>query len=191
MNWIAEHQQELQAISGLAISFLTLILIIMTGFYATANWRTMRLMNADVRFKLKPIPHVGIATALPWNNPGGQAWILTVRSDHAPMVLIAASINFGFADGTLLEHFHNFKGEAIHEQDNAHQYNFHIKMPAPAQTWILDLYYRDLIGLLDYGTVFDANGFVAELKTIDRHTVWNRIRFWIGTRAIKKRLGMT
>jgi hypothetical protein len=190
MKWIAEHQQELQAISGLAISFLTLILIIMTGFYATANWRTMRLMNADVRFRLKPIPHVGIAFALPWNNPGGQIWILTIRCDHAPMVLIGVSIHFAFADGKQLEHFHNFNGETIHEQGNAHQYNLHIKMPAPAQTWILDLYYRDLSGLLDYATVFNAQGFVSDLTTIDRKTLRNRVRFWIGTRAIKKRLGL-
>jgi len=190
MKWIAEHQQELQAISGVAISFLTLILIIMTGFYATANWRTMRLMDADVRFRLRPIPQVGIATALPWNNPGRQTWILTVRCEHAPMVLIGVSIYFAFADGKQLEHFHNFNRETIHEQGNAHQYNFHIKMPAPSQTWILDLYYRDLSGLLDYATVFNAQGFVSDLTTIDRKTLRNRVRFWIGTRAIKKRLEM-
>jgi len=106
------------------------------------------------------------------------------------MVLIGVSIYFAFADGKQLEHFHNFNRETIHEQGNAHQYNFHIKMPAPSQTWILDLYYRDLSGLLDYATVFNAQGFVSDLTTIDRKTLRNRVRFWIGTRAIKKRLEM-
>jgi hypothetical protein len=106
------------------------------------------------------------------------------------MVLIGASIHFAFADGKQLEHFHNFNGETIHEQGNAHQYNLQIKMPAPPQTWILDLYYRDLSALLDYATVFNAQGFVADLTTIDRRTLWNRVRFWRGTRAIRKRLQM-
>jgi len=106
------------------------------------------------------------------------------------MVLIGVSIHFAFADGKQLEHFHNFTGETVHEQGNAHQYNLHIKMAAAAQAWILDLYYRDLSGLLDYAIVFNAHGFVSDLTTIDRKTLRNRVRFWIGTRAIKKRLGI-
>jgi hypothetical protein len=190
MNWISQHQQELQAISGLAISFLTLILIIVTGFYATANWRTMRLMDADVRFKLKPIPHLGLAPAEQWNDPQGQTWILTIRCQHAPMVLIGVSIRFSIGNGKEFEHFHTFNRKTINEQDSGQQDKLHIKLPAPAQTWILDLYYRDLSGFLDYATVFSAQGFVSDLTTIDRKTLWNRVRFWIGTRAIRKCLRM-
>jgi len=189
MKWIALHQQELQALSGLAIAFLTLILIVMTGFYATANWRKMRLINADVRFRLRPIPGLDLAPANEWTDPQGQIWILRMGCQHAPMVVVGVSIHFSIGNGKEFEHFHTFNGETI--QDRTHQYNLPIKMPAPAKTWILELYYRDLSGLLDYATVFNAQGFVSNLTTIDRHTLWNRIRFWLGTRAIKKRLGMT
>jgi hypothetical protein len=188
-HWIYNNRELLQAISGLAIVGLTFVLIVLNTVYVRANWKTMRLMEADVRFRLKPIPHVGVAPSSAWDHPGDQVWTLTVRCDHAPMVLMATSIRFSIGGGKEFEHFHVFNGETIHPQ-TGRQYDLTIKMPAPAQTWSLDLYYRDLSQLLDYGTVFGPTGFVADLTTVDRKTPWNRVRFWFGVQAIKRRLGM-
>jgi hypothetical protein len=190
MLWITCHLQELQAISALVIAFLTLILIVMTGFYATANWRTMRLMNADVRFRLKPIPHVGLNASSPWKETG-QDWILTVRCEHAPMVLLGIEIAFHIGGGKQFEHFHSFKtGETVHPQQSAHGYDLDIKLPASAKSWIMDFSYRDLSGLLYYTTTFDANGFFSESSPFNPRTPWNRIRLWRHRRASKKLFGI-
>jgi hypothetical protein len=189
VNWIYRHQNELQAISGLAVALLTLVLIIVTGVYATANWRTMRLVEADVRFRVRPVPRLGLAAANAWNSPNGQLWILTLRSEHALLCLVAANIRFAVGGGHEVEYFHSFNGEVI-DLAASFQHSFEIKMPAASSTWILELYYRDHGGLLDYATTFGPGGFVAEGPAINRKTFWNRIRFWIGVRRIRHHMGM-
>ena len=185
MGWIASHVQELQALSGLGIVFLTLVLIILNGLYVRTNWTTMRLLNADVRFRLKPIPHVGVGTALPWDAPSGQTWIITIRTEHAPIVLTGLFIYFYIGGGKLFEYSHNLNNRSLNEHES-YECKISIKMPGPAESWILDLHYRDLSGLLHYKTKFDANGFVDEGRPVDPRTAWNRLRIWWGNRRLKK-----
>ena len=94
VNWIQAHQNELQAISGLAIAVLTIVLIIVTAIYARANWLTMRLMAADVKFRTKPIPRLGLIAVKSWSAAGLQPWLVTLRTEHAPLCLIALSVQF-------------------------------------------------------------------------------------------------
>ena len=188
MNWIHQYQNELQAISGLAIAVLTLVLIIVTAVYAKANWHTMRIVEADVRFRTKPTPRLGLSAANAWNQPGGQLWIMTVRTEHAPLSLIGVSIRFAIGPKET-EYLHSFRGDVIHQAETF-QHNFEVALTAAPQGWILQLYYRDHIGMLDYATNFDPKGFVSEEPTINRRTSWNRLRFWIGVKRIRRQMGV-
>jgi hypothetical protein len=66
---------------------LTFVLILVTGFYAWANYRVMRIMQADVRARTEPIPRIGIQFS---EEPRQLA--VEVRVEHAPMRLISLSI---------------------------------------------------------------------------------------------------
>lgn len=72
-----DHSTVLAAITAA----LTFVLILVTGFYAWANYRVMRIMQADVRARTEPIPRVNI-------NCGSLVTSVHVRAEHAPMRLI-------------------------------------------------------------------------------------------------------
>lgn len=188
VNWIQAHQNELQAISGLAIAVLTMVLIIVTAIYARANWLTMRLMEADVRFRTKPIPRLGLTAVKPWSSTGPQPWQVTLRTEHAPLCLIALSVQF-VTGADQREHFQGFKRQIIVPADSF-QHDFKIDLPAPPTDWTAQLYYRDHAEPLDYLTTLDKAGFVSDHPPINRRTLWNRIRFWFGVQRIKRQMGM-
>src|ERR1700688_2965077 len=48
----------------MAMQVLTAILIVVTAFYAYANYRTMRIMEADVRSRTQPIPSLSVTSQL-------------------------------------------------------------------------------------------------------------------------------
>src|ERR1700691_4041078 len=56
LHWVYNNREFLQAISGVAIGLLTLVLIALNIVYVRSNWKTMRLMEADLRFRTKPLP---------------------------------------------------------------------------------------------------------------------------------------
>lgn len=87
----------------------------------------MRLTEADVRFRTKPIPRLGLAAANAWNGPGGQAWTLTLRTEHVPLCLIAVSIQFVMGANEM-EYFHSFNREIIVPTDSFQHY-FQIQLP--------------------------------------------------------------
>jgi hypothetical protein len=174
MRWITCHQAELQAISGLAIVFLTVVLIVLNFFYTRANWKTMRLVDADVRFKLKPIPHFGLDFLHDPTKGTKREFIITLRAEHAPMRLTGVDLFFGMGSESK-NHLLTFAQEVVDE--NAQTRTYSVDLPKPVTTWAATLYYRDLSGYLDYATSFGEKGYVGEGTTIDRHAIVNRLRF--------------
>jgi hypothetical protein len=84
MNWIA-----LQALSGVAIATLTLVLLLATIFYAWSNWRTMQLMEADIRHRTQPLPDVKLGSTV-FNDGINGAFVqfnVTVTTANAPLFI--------------------------------------------------------------------------------------------------------
>src|SRR5262249_10142967 len=157
--------------------FLTIVLLILNFIYTRANWQTMRLMTADVRQRIRPIPRVTVGTALPWNHPDGQTWILTIYADHAPMVLTGCYLHVALGGPKELEHFHDMKRESVSAGGHT-LIQFPVVFPSqPTNTWLLELHYRDLGGLLHYSTSFDQKGFFSESTPVDANAWTNRLRF--------------
>jgi hypothetical protein len=93
LHWVYVNREMLQALSGVIIAVLTIILIVLNTIYVTANWKTMRLMEADVRFRLRPIPQFSLNFE---GTPKGYVYTLRifVRVEHAPMRLVSILLEF-------------------------------------------------------------------------------------------------
>lgn len=177
LHWIYINRDFLQALSGLTIAVLTIVLIFLNVIYVRANWKTMRLMEADVRFRLKPIPHIGLQFL---SRPGrNYEFYLTVRAEHAPMRLVGADVHVAMGSESKT-HTVTFNQEII-DTTTAMTKTYEMELPRTVTitTWQVTLFYRDLSGFLDYATDFDAKGFIGDRTTIDRHSLYNKTRFWI------------
>jgi len=108
MRWIAEHPDELQALSSIALPLLTFVLIILTGIYARANWRTMRLVEADIRFRTQPIPSADITVA-GMGMRTDLLFIVVISTANAPLRLENVSIFLTFADDSTHKHSFTFE----------------------------------------------------------------------------------
>jgi hypothetical protein len=76
---------------GYITAALTVVLILVTAFYATANWRTMRLVEADLRLRSQPIPSVKSLRGF-GNADGSLTLEYHILVSNAPLVLDAAFI---------------------------------------------------------------------------------------------------
>lgn len=80
-----------QALLAWTTAALTFVLILVTGFYAWANYRVMRIMQADVRARTEPIPKIGVDfSGLLGAHP--HSIKVHVRVEHAPMRLALLNI---------------------------------------------------------------------------------------------------
>jgi hypothetical protein len=183
MKWIVEHQLEVQAFSAIGTILLTFALIVITGFYAWANWKTMRLMEADVRFRLKPVPHLGIKGMGTFLAAGTQEYTVHIRSVHAPLRLVALSAVFKTPKGKTEEHRQTFNRQIVSETPFESQ--LHVHVDQPPSSWVVTLYYHDLSGFLDYATTFNEQGYVSEEKTIDRKEFRTSMTTWIQRKFAK------
>jgi hypothetical protein len=48
LHWLFDNRDVVQVLSGLLLTALTAILIVITGIYAAANWKTAWIMEADL-----------------------------------------------------------------------------------------------------------------------------------------------
>ena len=85
LQWIYDNRDLLQAISSVLIAALTLILIVLTGVYVRANWRTMRLMEADLKYRSTPLPSV-VEGLRSHTSDGWVSWAFTITVSNAPML---------------------------------------------------------------------------------------------------------
>jgi hypothetical protein len=87
LHWLFDNRDVVQVLSGLLLTALTAILIVITGIYAAANWKTAWIMEADLRVRTQPYPQ--ILEIVPARIDGGRKGI-TIRLEpyNAPMQLI-------------------------------------------------------------------------------------------------------
>jgi hypothetical protein len=61
-----------------------------------------------------------------------------------------------------------------------------VNFPSPSKSWVMELYYSDLAGLLHYVTSFSERGFVQDHKPMDSKAWLTRFRLWRANRRIIK-----
>ncbi len=156
LHWVYNNREFLQAISGIAIGLLTVLLIILNGIYVRANWTTMRLMQADVRFRTQPIPamRMTIGTAGMSNTLIAMLYLST---SNAPLRLAFIRLEYVFkSDARESRSFSAFDnrflppGQDLEIQDR-------YEATEPLKDYFAVLTYFDLAGLSKFTSTFGAD----------------------------------
>ena len=152
MRWIAGHPTELQALSSIALTLLTFVLIVLTGIYARANWRTMRLVEADiVRFRTQPIPAADITIAT-MGMRRDLLFIVVISTANAPLRLENVSIFLTFADESTHVHSFTFEGYRTIPVGDSVDLRGNYAAKVVVKKYHTTITYRDLGGSIRYMT---------------------------------------
>jgi hypothetical protein len=83
-----------------ATVILTFALVLISAFYAYANYATMRIMEADVRSRTQPLPIANITVA---RLGASSDWMVTgeISTSNAPMLISAVYVSLYFNDRKL------------------------------------------------------------------------------------------
>jgi len=163
MNWIEAHPAALQALSSLVIAFMTVVLIAVTCVYARANWKTMRLMEADIRFRTEPIPKVTLrmarSTAAMQTSVGQeQSLRICITTSNAPLVLKECLLSVSFKSGAHKD-FHSPLGGMVRiPLGEEYELDTEIVSEEFMDHWSVNLDYWDLTGKIEYRGWFGPNG---------------------------------
>lgn len=189
LHWIETHPVLVQALSSVVVAGLTLVLIALSCVYARANWKTMRLMEADIRFRTEPIPKVSLEIADHKTENGdpqasvGKTVRLIFTTANAPMVIKDLRLSISFQSGAHKDFHLPVRGMV--RLPLGDEYDLDTEIPAlePVEHWSLNLDYWDLTGKIEYRTWFGPNGSTFSYgpkgatslrKTLSFH--WHRIR---------------
>jgi hypothetical protein len=168
LHWIESHPGLLQALSSLVVAGMTLVLILLTSVYARANWKTMRLMEADIRFRTEPIPHVELkavdapASAMKSSfgnrSPGEKILKLIFTTANAPLVLKDVRLSVSFQSGAHKDFNLPVNGMIRLPVGEEYDLDTEISADEPVDHWGLNLDYWDLSGRIEYRSWFGPNG---------------------------------
>ncbi len=189
LHWIETHPVLIQALSSLVVVGMTLVLIALTCVYARANWKTMRLMEADIRFRTEPIPKVSLEVmdVKPLGghaqSSGGKTVRLIFTTANAPLVIKDLRLSVSFQSGAHRDFHLPVRGMIRLPLGDEYDLDTEIKASEPVDHWSLNLDYWDLTGKIEYRTWFGPHGSTYSYgpkgstslrKTLSYH--WHRIR---------------
>lgn len=163
MNWIEAHPAVLQALSSLIIAFMTVVLIAVTCVYARANWKTMRLMEADIRFRTEPIPRVTLRpapsdSAMQTSMGKEMSLKVCITTSNAPLVIKECLLSVSFQSGAHKD-FHSPMGGMVRiPVGEEYELDTEIVATEPIDHWSVNLDYWDLTGRIEYRVWFGPNG---------------------------------
>lgn len=138
MNWISQHQNELSALSSVVIAFLTVVLIVITAIYVRANWKMMRLMEADVRLRTLPIIKFNLTLD---NDHHTVSYAL--KPLNVPITLLYITIEFIGENGERETSKSNFVGKLLKPQEEFSIHGSKLN-PAPYDYWCAQVTFNDL-----------------------------------------------
>jgi hypothetical protein len=151
LHWIYNNREFLQAISGIVIGLLTVILIILNTIYVRANWKTMRLMEADLRFRTKPLPSVVVTMDV--NEATGIClWSLKLTATSAPMRVLQLTVSFKQKEHVHREHI-RIENMVLRVNEN-YSANDQFHYGDPPTQWQAELTYADVADLMRYRANF-------------------------------------
>jgi len=188
MHWVEGHIAVLQALSGLTAALMTLVLIALTCVYARANWKTMRLMEADIRFRTEPIPKVSLrlvnkASPMETSLAQHKTVNVCVTTSNAPLVIKHLTMSVSFRSGVHKDYHLPVSGMIRLPIGDEYDLDTEILATESVDHWSVNLDYWDLTGKIEYRTWFGPNGatysYGPKGATTLRKTVlyhWHRLR---------------
>jgi hypothetical protein len=153
MHWIFQHKDEIQALTNVVIAVLTVVLIFLTAVYSHANRRTMKIMEADLRFRTKPIPKIVLARSADEAARSFQ-WKLTVTVTNAPLLFRELKLFFHQKNHRHMEYLQVQRRILRPGEEFSREASFY---PSdPVLDWSAEVKYSDLTGLVTYKTSFTS-----------------------------------
>src|ERR1700722_10530389 len=137
---------------GYITAVFTLVLIVITAIYATANWRTVRLMEADLRFRTQPIPTVQLNVVKVYDHLQLE---VTIETASAPLRIEMVHVHFRSEKGTTLTSlFLSLRGKYLPVGETVRvRDTFKPNQGALTDSHVI-LTYSDLAGLFRYQSTF-------------------------------------
>ena len=89
--WVQQNPDLAQSHAALAIAFLTLVLILITGYYAWTTRQTLKLLSKDLEYRTRPLIEIEFRLeSFSLEEQSGTHVEMTIKSSHAPARLLAA-----------------------------------------------------------------------------------------------------
>jgi hypothetical protein len=163
MHWIESNLPILQALSGLMAACMTLVLIALTCVYARANWKTMRLMEADIRFRTEPIPKITLrlahkASAMETSLAQQKTVKVCITTSNAPLVIKDLQLSVSFRSGAHKDFHLPVAGMIRLPIGDEYDLDTEIVAAESVDHWSVNLDYWDLTGKIEYRTWFGPGG---------------------------------
>ncbi len=90
--WVQQNPDLAQSHAALAIAFLTLVLILITGYYAWTTRQTVTLLSKDLEYRTRPLIEIEfrLESFSYEEEQSGTHVEMTIKSSHAPARLLSA-----------------------------------------------------------------------------------------------------
>lgn len=163
LHWVETHPVLIQALSSLVVAGMTLVLIALTCVYARANWKTMRLMEADIRFRTEPIPKVALrfmnaASPMETSLSPQKTVKVCLTTSNAPLVIKDLRLSVSFKSGAHNDFHLPVAGMIRLPLGDEYEVDTEIVAAESMDHWSVNLEYWDLTGKIEYRTWFGPNG---------------------------------
>jgi hypothetical protein len=155
IKWLIDNPAALSAFGVLTSSLLTFVLIVLTALYSRANWKTMRLMETDLRFRTKPIPVFDVTMGV--DKDGWMHFAVKVSTTNAPLRFVSLLIKFPQEDGNHTHQVHAQVQNRVLRIGPEYQLVGEFFPSSPTSDWKAKLVYSDLAGLHSYVTSFEKS----------------------------------
>ncbi len=159
MSWLVHNQVLVTLLSALVIAALTVLLLILNAIYVHANWRMMRVVETDLRFRTKPIPNLTLVQTV--DRDVGYRYDLDVKTDNAPLRFISLELSFRLNEVDNPDHKHVHKDflqvqNRVLRSSATYHHSGMFYPTAPVEYWCALLQYSDLAGVSAYEAKFDS-----------------------------------
>jgi len=145
MKWMSQNAALLISIVS---AVLTAVIALFTIAYTRANWRSMRAMEADFRYRSKPLPRLKLTTTLKDN--GWFKFVVDVTTAQAPLRFFSLNLWFVHEGGSGHRHRHQetmqVQNSVLH-LDETYEQEGEFFPGAPITDWQAELVYSDLTPL--------------------------------------------
>lgn len=93
--WVKENRDLAQTYAGLAIAFLTVLLIVITAYYAWATGQTVSLLRKDLEYRTQPVIDIELETEVFSDEDQSGAFVrMKITTAHAPARLLSAQVSY-------------------------------------------------------------------------------------------------
>ena|SRR5215472_17837952 len=154
LHWVYANRDFLQALSGLAIVALTLVLLLLNIIYVRANWKTMQLMENDLRFRIKPMPKFEMSIC---QKDAFLEYQLSISTFNAPLRFQTLWLRFPQRDR---RHTHKVFVQVqnrVLRLEETYAFKGEFAPGAKTDEWLADLTYQDMAGLYTYQYSFESS----------------------------------